>query len=112
MDEVITALWAAVRDEVAAQLCELRLELKRELVQLEPAAVSSAGGDSADGILTAREAADYASCHWLTITDACRAGDLREYQRTHNATWKVLREDVDEWLGVKPFVRRGHLRAV
>jgi excisionase family DNA binding protein len=62
--------------------------------------------------MTAREAADYARCHWRTITDACRSGELRGYQRARNATWRVLRDDVDEWLGVKPPVRRGHLRAV
>lgn len=62
--------------------------------------------------MTAREAAEYARCHWRTITDACRAGALDGVQRGRNCTWRVRRDDVDTWLGVKPVVRRGHLRAV
>lgn len=52
--------------------------------------------------MTAREAAEYARCHWRTLTDACRAGELPGVQRARNCTWRVRRADVDAWLGVRP----------
>ncbi|MFS2030314.1 MULTISPECIES: helix-turn-helix domain-containing protein [unclassified Curtobacterium] len=62
--------------------------------------------------MTAREAADYARRHWRTMTDACRSGELVAYQRKVNAQWRIRRADVDTWLGVRPVVRRGPLRAL
>lgn len=61
--------------------------------------------------MTAREAAEYARCHWRTITDACRAGEFPGVQRARNATWRVLGDNVDVWLGANPPVRREGLRA-
>jgi excisionase family DNA binding protein len=55
-----------------------------------------------DDWMTAREAAEYARCHWRTLTDACRAGELPGVQRARNCTWRVRRADVDAWLGVRP----------
>jgi hypothetical protein len=112
MDELITALRAAVRDEVAAQLGGLRLELKRELVQPEPAAISSASDDSADDVLTVREAAAYAKRHPGTIADACRTGELKGVQRKKGASWRMRRGEIDVWMGARSPVRRGPLRAL
>lgn len=64
-----------------------------------------------DEWMTAREAADYARCHWRTITDACRSGELIGYQRKVNATWRVRRVDVDRWLGAPPSVVPPTLRS-
>jgi excisionase family DNA binding protein len=112
MDELITALRTAVRDEVAAQLAELMLDLKRELAQPEPAAVSPTDDRSADGMLTVQEAAAYAKRHPRTIADACRAGELKGVQRKKGASWRMRREDLDVWMGVRGPERRGPLGAL
>lgn len=65
-----------------------------------------------DDILTLREAAEYTRKHSRTIADACRSGELKGIQRTQNATWRVRREDLDTWMGVRPPSRRGPLQAL
>lgn len=49
-----------------------------------------------------------------TRRTACRAqctlrlpAGLLIYQQARSASWRALRNDVDEWPGVKPPVRRG-----
>jgi excisionase family DNA binding protein len=67
---------------------------------------------SSDDVLSVREAAEYTNRHPATVSDACRAGELKGLQRKKGASWRIRREDLDTWMGVKPPVRRGPLRAL
>jgi excisionase family DNA binding protein len=154
MDDLTTALRAAIRAEVARQLAELTPatppeEPRGALLGVQEAAawlgvqpktlyewrrlgkgpVATPVGrlvkyraddlddwlsrqSSDDDVLTVREAAEYTKRHPGTIADACRAGELKGVQRKKGASWRIRREDLDTWMGVKPPVRRGPLRAL
>ncbi|WIB76786.1 helix-turn-helix domain-containing protein [Curtobacterium sp. MCPF17_002] len=109
MDDLAAAFRAAIRDEVTRQLAELQPPAPAApvVVTIAPESIGSP-----DDLLTVREAAAYTKRHPETIGNACRGGELRGFQPKKNAPWRIRREDLDTWLGVKPVVRRGPLRAL
>jgi len=107
MDELTAALRAIIRDEVARQFADL--EQQQQQPEPTPPPQPTHAGDD---VLTVREAARYTKRHPATISEACRAGELRGVQRKKGASWRIRREDLDVWMGAKPVVRRGPLRAL
>lgn len=56
--------------------------------------------------MTTAEAAAYARCHVVTITEALRKGKLRGSQAKKNSKWLIHREALDAWISGDPITAK------